>query len=57
MAFDRRARRYCSYRDWREHGKDARFFEPISLCGDDIMMRARAEIAREIKDGLWDRPG
>ncbi len=57
MAFDLCARRYCYYRDWRERGKDARFFEHISLCGEDIMMRARATIARELNDGLWGRPG
>lgn len=57
MVFDLCARRYCYYRDWRNHGKDARFLEHISLCGDDVMMRARAKIAREINAGLWDRSG
>lgn len=47
------AREYCYYRDWAEHGTGARFFDHIDSTGDDVMMKARALIAREIADGLW----
>jgi hypothetical protein len=53
-AFRLGTREYCSYADWTEHGPRARFYAHISLCGDDLMTQARAEIAREIADGLWE---
>lgn len=48
-------RAYCYYADWIEHGSAARFFDHPNTRGDDLMMRARATIVREIADGLWSR--
>ena len=47
------AREYCRYAEWAAHGGRARFFGHIDTSGDDLMMKARAMIAREIADGLW----
>lgn len=47
------AREYCYYRDWAEHGTGARLFDHIDTTGDDVMMKARALIAREIAEALW----
>ncbi|MGP2492915.1 hypothetical protein ACTDI4_14975 [Mesorhizobium sp. PUT5] len=47
------AREYCYYRDWSENGPTARFFPHADTTGDEVMMKARAMIAREIADGLW----
>ncbi|MFN7101063.1 MAG: hypothetical protein ACK4N1_00405 [Pseudorhizobium sp.] len=47
------AREYCRYAEWTAHGARARFFGHIDTSGDDLMMKARAMIAREIADGLW----
>lgn len=44
---------YCRYAEWTAHGARARFFGHIDTSGDDLMMKARAMIAREIADGLW----
>ncbi|MCK9553697.1 hypothetical protein [Aquamicrobium sp.] len=35
------------------HGGRARFYGHIDTSGDDLMMKARAMIVREIADGLW----
>ena len=42
------------YADWSAHGARTRFYGHIDTSGDDVMMEARAIIAREIADGLWD---
>lgn len=47
------AREYCRYVDWTAHGARARFFGHVDTSGDDLMMKARVMIAREIADGLW----
>ena len=47
------AREYCRYAEWTAHGGRARFYGHIDTSGDDLMMKARAMIAREIADGLW----
>ena len=47
------AREYCRYAEWTAHGTRARFFGHIDTSGDDLIMKARAMIAREIADGLW----
>ena len=47
------AREYCRYTEWTAHGGRARFYGHIDTSGDDLMMKARAMIAREIADGLW----
>lgn len=47
-------REYCRYTDWAVNGGHARFYGHIDTSGDEVMMRARAMIAREIADGLWD---
>lgn len=47
------AREYCAYRDWLEDGAAARFYQHIDTSGDDVMLKVRAMIAREIADGLW----
>ncbi len=47
------AREHCRYAEWTAHGGRARFFGHIDTSGDDLMMKARAMIAREIADGLW----
>ena len=52
-AFELTTRKFCHYRDWTENGSRARFFDHIDSTGDDVMMKARAMIAREIADGLW----
>ena len=46
-------REYCRYAEWIAHGGHARFYGHIDTSGDDLMMQARAMIAREIADGLW----
>ncbi|ABS65979.1 conserved hypothetical protein [Xanthobacter versatilis] len=53
-AFRLDAREYCRYADWIAHGARARFFGHVDTSGDEVMMKARAMIAREIADGLWD---
>ena len=52
-AFKLASRAYCYYADWIENGADARFFGHPETCGDDVMMKARAMISREIAEGLW----
>ncbi|MHC1547995.1 hypothetical protein [Phyllobacterium sp. K27] len=52
-AFRLTEKTYCYYADWPENGPGARFFEHPETRGDDVMMKARALIAREISDGLW----
>ncbi|CAN7654978.1 hypothetical protein HW571_08405 [Agrobacterium genomosp. 3] len=47
------SREYCCYRDWTENGSAARFIGHVDTTGDDVMMKARGMIAREIADGLW----
>lgn len=47
------AREYCRYAEWVAHGGRARFFGHIDTSGDDLIMKARAMISREIADGLW----
>lgn len=46
--------RYCYYREWQELGAGAQFFDHPETCGDDILLQARAMIARELADGLWN---
>lgn len=53
-AFRRNLREYCHYADWCADGGRTRFYGHIDTSGDDVMMKARAMIAREIADGLWD---
>ncbi|WBU59727.1 hypothetical protein [Paracoccus albus] len=53
-AFRLNAREYCYYADWIAHGGRARFYGHIDTSGDDVMMKARAMVAREIAEGLWD---
>lgn len=52
-AFRRGSREYCHYADWAAHGGKARFYGHIDTSGEDVMMKARAMVAREIADGLW----
>lgn len=47
-------REYCRYGDWLVDGGRSRFYGHIDTSGDDVMRNARAMIAREITDGLWD---
>lgn len=47
------AREYCRYAEWTADGGRARFYGHIDTSGDDLMMKARSMIAREIADGLW----
>ena len=51
--FRRDACEYCRYAEWAAHGGRARFYGHIDTSGDDLMMRARAMIAREVADGFW----
>lgn len=44
-------REYCTYADWLENGARARFFGHITICGDDLIRKARALVAGEIEDG------
>ena len=53
-AFRLDAKEYCTYSDWTENGARARFFEHVDTSGDTVMRRARAVLAREIADGLWN---
>lgn len=53
-AFRLEKREYCRYTDWAANGGHARFYGHIDTSGDDLIMTARAMIAREIADGLWD---
>lgn len=53
-AFRLDAREYCRYADWTAHGARARLFGHVNTSGDEVMMKARAMVAREIADGLWD---
>lgn len=53
LVFKLMSREYCTYRDWAENGSSARFFQHVETTGDDVMLKARAMIAREIADGLW----
>ncbi|MFN8680289.1 hypothetical protein ACDP63_03955 [Paracoccus sp. P2] len=47
------SRDYCRYADWLAEGDRTRFYGHIDTSGDDLMMKARAMIAREIADGYW----
>ena len=51
-AFRLEAPEYCSYADWTANGGHAWFYGHIDTSGNDVMMKARAMIAREIADGL-----
>ena len=53
-AFRLETREYCRYADWLLHGARARFFGHADLSGDEVMLKARAMVAREIAEGLWD---
>lgn len=53
-AFRLEAREYCRYSDWLLHGAMARFFGHADMSGDEVMLKARAMVAREIAEGLWD---
>jgi hypothetical protein len=44
---------YCHYRSWTQDGPRARFYGHQNLSGSAVMANARAEIAREIAEGLW----
>ena len=50
--FQLTARAYCYYADWTGNGPGARFFAHPETCGDDVMTKARAMIARAIADGI-----
>jgi hypothetical protein len=50
-AFRHDVREYCAYADWAEHGARARFFGHIAICGDDLIRKARAQIACEVAEG------
>ncbi|GEC15848.1 hypothetical protein [Nitrobacter winogradskyi] len=51
-------RSWCSYADWIENGPAARFIDHPETRGDDVMMKARAMVGREIALGRWsDREG
>lgn len=52
-AFRSTEKAYCYYADWTASGPGARFFKHPETSGNDVMMKARALIAREISDGLW----
>lgn len=52
-AFQENIRKYCYYTDWVQRGPRAKFFDHPETRGDDVMMKARAMIARELADGLW----
>jgi len=52
-AFKLTTQDYCYYADWTEKGAKAWFFHHVDTSGDDVMMKARAMIAREVGDGLW----
>ena len=45
---------YCRYAAWLVDGGRARFYGHIYTSGDDVMRNARAMIAREIAESLWD---
>lgn len=47
------ARSWCAYTDWIENGPAARFVGHPETRGDDVMMKARATVQREIAIGLW----
>lgn len=51
--FRRDVREHCRYAEWAAHGGRARFYGHIDTSGDDLMMHARAMIAREVADGFW----
>jgi len=53
-AFRLNVQEYCTYADWIENGARARFFGHVDTSGDTVMRRARAVLAREIADGLWN---
>ena len=52
-AFRFDAREYCYYADWSRCGARAWFYGHIDTCGDDLLLKARALILREIAEGLW----
>ena len=52
-AFRLTDRAYCYYADWTARGPMVRFFDHPDTRGDDVMMKTRATLAREIADGLW----
>lgn len=54
-AFRQNSREYCYYQDWLANGPRARFFTHISLCGEDLLHRARTMIRQEIADGIWQQ--
>ena len=53
-AFRSEAREYCTYADWVANGARARFFGHVDICGDHLIRKARALVASEIADGLWN---
>ena len=53
VAFRLTDRAWCYYADWCANGSGARFFDHPETRGDDVMMKARAMISRELADGLW----
>lgn len=52
-AFRLDAREYCYYADWTRNGARARFYGHIDTSGDDLLLKARALIVREIAEGHW----
>ena len=52
-AFRLDAREYCYYADWTRNGVRARFYAHIDISGDDLLLKARALIVREIAEGYW----
>ncbi|GAA5666624.1 hypothetical protein CN884_22350 [Ochrobactrum sp. 30A/1000/2015] len=53
-AFRLDAREYCYYADWSRSGARARFYGHIDICGDDLLLKARALFVREIAEGHWN---
>lgn len=53
LAFRLTVREYCYYRDWLRSGAQALFFAHAETNGDQVVLKARAEISREIANGLW----
>lgn len=52
-AFRLAACEYSHYADWTAYGGQTRFYGHTDTSGDDVIMKARAMVAREIADRLW----
>ena len=47
------AREYCYYADWSRCAARARFYGHIDTSADDLLLKARTLIMREITEGYW----